>query len=175
MDEEAFIAAVLAAPRDDAPLLEYAGWLDERGDPRGEWLRASVRLQDLLGRAAPGPMADKLLWVREVAALRRRLRALRVAVPEAWALRVQRGAIEHCGMVGLGADCPREWSRLGESDEPARRSCGHCQRWVRFCWSAADVRAALSARHPVVKWPALARAWPHPDVGPQGGTRRAGE
>jgi uncharacterized protein (TIGR02996 family) len=33
------IQAVLAAPDDAAPRLVYADWLEERGDPRGEYLR----------------------------------------------------------------------------------------------------------------------------------------
>jgi uncharacterized protein (TIGR02996 family) len=40
VDEEAgFIAAMLADPDDRTVLLVYADWLDERGDPRGEYLR----------------------------------------------------------------------------------------------------------------------------------------
>ena len=42
-DDEAFIRAVVAAPGDEAPRLVYADWLDERGDPRGAYLRAEVR------------------------------------------------------------------------------------------------------------------------------------
>jgi uncharacterized protein (TIGR02996 family) len=41
-DDEAFIRAVVAAPADDAPRLVYADWLDERGDPRGAFLRAEL-------------------------------------------------------------------------------------------------------------------------------------
>jgi uncharacterized protein (TIGR02996 family) len=32
-EEAAFVAAILAAPRDDTPRLVFADWLDERGDP----------------------------------------------------------------------------------------------------------------------------------------------
>jgi uncharacterized protein (TIGR02996 family) len=40
MNEEAgFIAALLAEPGDRTTLLVYADWLDERGDPRAEYLR----------------------------------------------------------------------------------------------------------------------------------------
>jgi uncharacterized protein (TIGR02996 family) len=42
-DDEAFIRAIVAAPGDGAPRLVYADWLDERGDPRGAYLRAEVR------------------------------------------------------------------------------------------------------------------------------------
>jgi len=41
-DDEAFIRAIVDAPNDDAPRLIYADWLDERGDPRGEYLRAET-------------------------------------------------------------------------------------------------------------------------------------
>jgi uncharacterized protein (TIGR02996 family) len=41
-DDEAFIRAIVDAPGDDAPRLIYADWLDERGDARGEYLRAEV-------------------------------------------------------------------------------------------------------------------------------------
>jgi uncharacterized protein (TIGR02996 family) len=39
-DDEAFIRAIVAAPRDDAPRLVYADWLDEHGDSRATYLRS---------------------------------------------------------------------------------------------------------------------------------------
>jgi uncharacterized protein (TIGR02996 family) len=47
MLEDAFIAAVLAEPEDDTPRLVYADWLEERGDPRAEFLRAECQLRKL--------------------------------------------------------------------------------------------------------------------------------
>lgn len=41
-DEAAFWRAVAAAPDDDLPRLVYADRLDERGDPFGGWIRASI-------------------------------------------------------------------------------------------------------------------------------------
>jgi uncharacterized protein (TIGR02996 family) len=38
-EEDALVRAILAAPDDAAPRLVYADWLEERGDPRGEYLR----------------------------------------------------------------------------------------------------------------------------------------
>lgn len=40
--EEALLAAISAAPQDVLPRLVYADWLDERNDPRGEYLRLEV-------------------------------------------------------------------------------------------------------------------------------------
>jgi uncharacterized protein (TIGR02996 family) len=48
MDHTAFLAAIIADPDDDSPRLVYADWLEERGDPRG----AFIRLQCALERAS---------------------------------------------------------------------------------------------------------------------------
>jgi uncharacterized protein (TIGR02996 family) len=42
-DDEAFLRAIVDAPADEAPRLVYADWLDERGDPRGAYLRAELK------------------------------------------------------------------------------------------------------------------------------------
>jgi uncharacterized protein (TIGR02996 family) len=43
-EEKAFLSAILADPDDDAPRLVFADWLEERGDPRGEFIRGQCRL-----------------------------------------------------------------------------------------------------------------------------------
>jgi len=43
-DDEAFRRAVIDRPADDLPRVVYADWLDERGDPRGEFIRVQVEL-----------------------------------------------------------------------------------------------------------------------------------
>jgi len=44
-DESALLAAIRAAPEDDAPRLVYADWLDEHGQPeRAEFIRVQVAL-----------------------------------------------------------------------------------------------------------------------------------
>jgi uncharacterized protein (TIGR02996 family) len=40
---EAVIGAIVAQPGDDLPRPVYADWLDDRGDPRGEYIRAEHR------------------------------------------------------------------------------------------------------------------------------------
>jgi uncharacterized protein (TIGR02996 family) len=44
-DERAFLAAILEQPDDDARKLVYADWLEEQGDPRGEYLRLMMKLR----------------------------------------------------------------------------------------------------------------------------------
>jgi uncharacterized protein (TIGR02996 family) len=45
--EEAFLRAIIDHPADDAPRLIYADWLDERGDPRGEFIRVLCALAEV--------------------------------------------------------------------------------------------------------------------------------
>jgi uncharacterized protein (TIGR02996 family) len=45
--EDAFIAALLEAPCDDSSRLVYADWLEERGDPRAEFLRLELAILGL--------------------------------------------------------------------------------------------------------------------------------
>jgi uncharacterized protein (TIGR02996 family) len=43
LDHQPFIETILDRPSDDGPRLVYADWLEERGDPRADWLRLSIR------------------------------------------------------------------------------------------------------------------------------------
>ncbi len=51
MTDQAFLRALAEAPRDDTHRLVYADWLEERGDPRAEWL--------LLRRTLASPVPDR--------------------------------------------------------------------------------------------------------------------
>lgn len=42
--DDAFLQAILENPDDDTPRLIYADWLEERGDPRGEFIRIQCHL-----------------------------------------------------------------------------------------------------------------------------------
>jgi uncharacterized protein (TIGR02996 family) len=43
-EEGAFLTAICERPDDDAPRLIFADWLEERGDPRGEFIRVQCAL-----------------------------------------------------------------------------------------------------------------------------------
>lgn len=59
--EHPFVAEIRAQPRDDAPRLIYADYLDEAGDPQGELIRVQVALSHL----APGEPERRELELRE--------------------------------------------------------------------------------------------------------------
>ena len=64
-EEAALLAGIAARPTDRLGYLVYADWLDERGDPRGEFLRLSAQLLEGAARLAelkPTLPAD---WVAE--------------------------------------------------------------------------------------------------------------
>lgn len=46
-DDDAFLRSIRQNPADHLRRLVYADWLDERGDPRGEYLRLACRLSEL--------------------------------------------------------------------------------------------------------------------------------
>ena len=54
-----FLTAILENPADDDPRLVYADWLDERCDPRGEFIRVQCRLARVVSK-------DKCLFELEI-------------------------------------------------------------------------------------------------------------
>jgi uncharacterized protein (TIGR02996 family) len=71
-DEDAFLQAIRDAPADAAPRLVYADWLEERGDPRAEYLR-------LVSNSAASP---EELWTNP------RLHELRRTLDPQWIMRL---------------------------------------------------------------------------------------
>lgn len=105
--DEPFLRAILAAPDDAAPRLVYADWLDERGDPRGDF----VRLHFALSAAAPDH-PDRVAGENELSFLRRGCDAAWLAVIEPERVRRTGDPIEgrgcKCFHAGFG---PRERRR----------------------------------------------------------------
>ena len=59
--EEAFLQAIHANITDPTPWQMYADWLEERGDPRGEFIRVQCQLAHMPRGASPW----QRLWQRE--------------------------------------------------------------------------------------------------------------
>jgi uncharacterized protein (TIGR02996 family) len=111
-DERAFLRAITAAPEDDLPRLIYADYLDERGDPRGEFIRIQVKL------SRPDPQ----LSVREFRALRARERLLLYRHRSAW-----------LGRLGgdWRGDAVFDRGFVVQVDVSARQFIRHAQSWLR--------------------------------------------
>src|SRR5262249_54070590 len=82
MEEEGFLRALDANPADDTLRLVFADWLEERGDNRGQFLRAAVALRNSAVR--DGSFPHSLHHLLE----------LRSAVPAAWLVRAFRDLAE---------------------------------------------------------------------------------
>ncbi|WP_166831438.1 TIGR02996 domain-containing protein [Thalassoroseus pseudoceratinae] len=57
--DSAFLEAILADPDEDLPRLIYADWLDEQGDPRGEFIRIQC---ELFQRSDDVPFLQNEIW-----------------------------------------------------------------------------------------------------------------
>jgi uncharacterized protein (TIGR02996 family) len=144
-DEAAFLAAIRAAPDDDAPRLVYADWLDEHDRTGGGFLRAECELAAL---APADPRRGEL---------QARMREESRGIDPDWLATVSRGPVENCG-VKFRFRCPKRWEQLQPAAEEGVRFCGECRQQVFFCSSidVAQTHAALGEC--VAVDPRLARA-----------------
>lgn len=90
-EDEAFLAVVRAHPADDMPRLVYADWLDERGDPRGDFLRLESQLRRI-------PEADP-----SYRGLQQQLGAVGQSLDRGWVAAVCRVPIEFAGVAMTSA------------------------------------------------------------------------
>ena len=94
-DDRAFLDSLRADPADDARWLVYADWLDDRDDPRAEYLRLVTHL-------ASNPDPDR----------RRRLNAVRPTMPRAWLAELEQPAIIRANPTPY----PASWPGVGLAD-----------------------------------------------------------
>jgi uncharacterized protein (TIGR02996 family) len=148
-DDQGFRSALLADPEDTTTRLVYADWLDERDDPRGEFLRLEVELSTLPTEDARRPVIEE------------RLRQLQAALDPAWLAALDRTLIENCrGRIPRPCGprsrvrCPGRWERLTPTRDERVRHCRACGEHVIHCatiqdawrFSQAGARVAVDSR-----------------------------
>jgi uncharacterized protein (TIGR02996 family) len=92
VDDSSFLRAILEDPLDDGPRLVWADALDERGDPRGEFVRVQCELARIDGELSEHNSDSKgtcicrrcVILRKAIAPLRRRERELYLANWEPW-------------------------------------------------------------------------------------------
>lgn len=67
--EQKFLDAIAAHPGDREARSVYADWLDERGDPRGEYLRLELQLHEIPARMAALAPHIEDAWIAQIARL----------------------------------------------------------------------------------------------------------
>jgi uncharacterized protein (TIGR02996 family) len=84
-EEEEFLAAIRAQPRDEAHRLVYADWLEEQGDPRAEFLRLSCQAVSAVRRMAILRSGLPSVWLDQVDLFPHAFLTFRVPVgPQRW-------------------------------------------------------------------------------------------
>jgi uncharacterized protein (TIGR02996 family) len=92
-DEDAFIRSIGECADDSAPRLVFADWLEERGDPRGEYLRLAVQIHDALSVS----QSDRMTYFaqrRRSGRLAQRILAIDPAPDVEWTEAVLPSAVE---------------------------------------------------------------------------------
>src|SRR5437764_761726 len=150
--DEGFLRAILEEPDDDGLRLIYADWLEERGDPRAEFIRVQCGLATL----PPGDDRRPSLEARERALLTRHgtrwVRPLRRFV-SGWEFR--RGFVERVAVAprtflnraeclfGLApirqVDLRMSLHRLGDAGALALAGCRFLERAVTLDLTAASL------------------------------------
>ena len=130
-DDKAFIRAILDHPEALITWLVYADWLDDRDDPRAEFLRLSVERR--LSADAPGAEA-----------LDARLAVLRDELDPNWMLVFDTVRLSNCRGAGWVFQCPLSWDQLSPTDQPDIRVCHACKSPVFFCHTADEARQYAS-------------------------------
>ena len=135
MDQNAFLHTICAHPDEDAPRLVYADWLDERGDPLGEFIRVQVELAKIKEnhpRFAP---------------LRSRQLELMLANVPRW--------VQPYGMQMWGVEFRRGFICAGAVDAKA---LVNDEAWFeRWPWEELRLRNAGACLEQLLRWPRLTR------------------
>jgi uncharacterized protein (TIGR02996 family) len=150
MTDDAFLKAILVNPKDDAPLLIYSDWLEERGDAvsaaMAEFLRVTVQFSKVRGRK------------RLKKALKKRLQELAASLDTNWLAVVSRLPIENClhkrtegerrgARFRFDFVCDRKWEDLQATKDPGRRFCNECRHNVHYCESIGEARRHAGEGH----------------------------
>ncbi|MBX3232217.1 MAG: TIGR02996 domain-containing protein [Labilithrix sp.] len=132
-EEQAFLAALLADPRDDETRLVYADWLEEHGKTaHAEFLRTQVAAR---GKRKDGPSAAE--GFAEASA---RLAELAPLVEVAWRARVAMAAVQACGEQATGRpgrvafelECTQRWDDMVPTEIEGIRRCTACRKDVAY-------------------------------------------
>jgi uncharacterized protein (TIGR02996 family) len=131
-DDKAFIRAILDHPDELTTWLAYADWLDDRGDPRSEFLRLTAERRT---------SSDE----DRTAAIDARLEELRAQLDPNWMLVFETAALANCRGAGWAFRCPLNWNQLAPTDTPDIRICHTCKSPVFFCHTIEEARQFASS------------------------------
>jgi uncharacterized protein (TIGR02996 family) len=131
--DKAFLRAILDVPEDRNTWLIYADWLDDRGDPRAEFLRLMVaRALAADDDAARAPVEERLAH-------------LRTALDPHWLMVFDPAPVGNCPPNGWAPGrCRWRWDDMAATDVPDIRICRDCRRAVHYCHTIEEARLFVS-------------------------------
>jgi uncharacterized protein (TIGR02996 family) len=132
--EQCFLQVIRDAPDDEGLRLIYADWLEERDDPRGEFLRLDCALPHL-AKEDPSYTGAEARW-----------NELRAAIDPAWLAALTPPAIENCSFP-FKYRCPKQWGQLQKTADESVRFCQCCRRSVFFCGTIDQARFQARLGH----------------------------
>ncbi|MBN9120939.1 MAG: TIGR02996 domain-containing protein [Planctomycetes bacterium] len=144
-DDRAFLRAILDVPEDRNTWLIYADWLDDRGDPRAEFLRLAVA-RSLMAADDPARLEAEA-----------RLTQLRAELDPQWVMMFDPAPVGNCARGSwVRARCAQRWDDMAATDVPDIRICYTCREAVIYChtieearqYASCGQRVALSTRIP---------------------------
>ena len=124
-DDRAFLRTILANPVEVTAWLVYADWLDERGDPRAEFIRLEVKRT-----AYDTTQTERFGIVAQ-------LEDLRPKLDQDWVAIFDRPRIENCD-ERFAFKCSKQWVKLKGTDDLTVRYCDSCQKEVYYCHTVRD-------------------------------------
>ncbi len=140
-----FLRAILDVPEDRNTWLVYADWLDDRSDPRAEFLRLMV---------ARSLMTDDDPAHAEIES---RLAHLRTELDPNWMMMFDSAPVAGCSWSRWPSSrCGLLWADMIATDVPDIRRCHQCRTAVVYChtleeaqlYASCGQQVALSSRIP---------------------------
>ncbi|MCA9068944.1 MAG: TIGR02996 domain-containing protein [Planctomycetaceae bacterium] len=146
--EHVFLREIELHPEDNTRRLIYADWLDEQGDPRGEYLRVHCELAGLL---QSDERYEELL-ARE--------KELQLQLAPEWLEIVGQPRIQNCEAseaktIQFDYECPKAWSELTPTQDQDIRHCSTCQQEVFRCHSLIQLEGNVALGRCVAVGPEL--------------------
>lgn len=144
-EDRAFLRSILDVPEDRNTWLIYADWLDDRGDPRAEFLRLMVARSLLAPDDPARPEAET------------RLLQLRAELDPQWMMMFDPAPVGNCSESRWQPGrCMERWDEMIATDVPDIRICRRCRLAVVYChtveesreFASCGQRVALSTRVP---------------------------
>jgi uncharacterized protein (TIGR02996 family) len=125
-EDKAFIRAILDVPEDRNTWLIYADWLDDRADPRSEFLRLMVA-RSVAAEDDP-----------ERVEMEARLRRLRAGLDPHWMMMFDPAPVGNCHLYSRRCGL---WTEKAATEVPDIRVCYSCRQAVVYCHTLEEARA----------------------------------